>query len=64
MISAAGIAASATAIASAYAKAQSHYPSLLSAIPGSWRKTGSSGLTGDGIHGCYANDTAPKEHAP
>jgi hypothetical protein len=64
MTSAAGIAASANATASEYAHIESRYPSTLSVIPGSWRKMESSGLTGDGIHGCYANDTAPKEHAP
>jgi len=50
MTSAAGIAASANTTASEYAKTESHYPSTLSVILGSWRKMGSSGLTGHGTH--------------
>jgi hypothetical protein len=52
------------ATASEYAKAESHYPSTLSVIPGSWRKMGSCGLTGYVIHAFYGNDTALKEYAP
>ena len=50
MTSVASIAASAHATANEYAKTESPYPSTLSVISGSWRKMGSSGLTGHGTH--------------
>ena len=58
MTSAAGIAASANATASEYAKSDSHDPSTLSVIPSSWHKRGSSGLTRPGTHACCASDTS------